>query len=115
MVKFNKDISGFQMLSMLSQSDGEFAPEEGKVIADYILQNFPLGSNLDEALEEISNIPEQDYMTYFEKIAYDFLDESTEKERIDFLKFAMKLINADEKVAREEDKMISKLFAWWGI
>ena len=114
-MKFNKDISGFQLLSILSQADGEFTPKEGKVIAEYIRKNFPLGGNLDEATAELSTLEESEYMEHFERIANHFMDESTEKERIDFLKFAMKLINADEKVAREEDKLISRLFAWWGI
>ena len=115
MSKFNKDIAGFQLLSMLSQIDGEFKPEEGKVITDYINFNFPFGANLDEALEDISSLTEENFLPHFEKIANDFLEESTEKERIEFLKFAMKLIHADEKVATEEDTMVSRLFNWWGI
>ena len=115
MTKFNKDISGFQLLMLLSQADGEFDAEEGKIIVDYIENNFPLGGNLDQATEEISSLKQEDYMEHFEKIAHNFLEESTEKERLDFLKFAMKLINADEKVAREEDKLISRLFVWWAI
>lgn len=113
--KFNKDITGYQILSMLSQVDGEFKPEEGRVIVDYITKNFPAGSNLDEALQEISVMDDEDFLLHFEKAANDFLEESTEKERIDFLKFAMKLINADEKVVLEEDTMVSRLFTWWGI
>ena len=115
MPKNNKDISGYQLLCMLSQGDGDFAPQEGSVVVDYILKNFPLGGNLENALEEISTLKEEDYITFFEKIAVDFYDESTEKERTDFLRFAMKLINADEKVAKEEDTMISRLFDLWGV
>ncbi|MCC6721858.1 MAG: TerB family tellurite resistance protein [Bacteroidia bacterium] len=115
MHKHNKDICGYQLLCMLSQSDGFFAPEEGNIIVDYILKNFPLGGNLENALEEISTLTEKDYMFFYEKVANDFFDESTHKERTEFLRFAMKLINADEKVVREEDTMISKLFDWWGL
>ena len=35
--KSNKDILGFQMLSMLSQVDGDFTAEEGRIIVDYII------------------------------------------------------------------------------
>jgi uncharacterized tellurite resistance protein B-like protein len=49
------------------------------------------------------------------KAAEAFYRESTPKERLDFIRFALKLIKADEKVAREEDKMITKLFEWWDI
>lgn len=114
-MKFNKDIAGFQMLSLISEADGEFTPQEGGVIIDYIKTNFPLGGNLDQATEVLSNLEEGKYMEHFERLAHDFLHESTEKERLDFLKFAMKLINADERVAREEDNIISHLFTWWGI
>ncbi|MCB9250920.1 MAG: TerB family tellurite resistance protein [Flavobacteriales bacterium] len=114
-MKFNKDITGFQLLSILSQVDGEFSPVEGSVIIDYIRKNFPLGGNLDAATDEISKLQPDKYMELFEIRANDFLEESTEKERLDFLKFAMKLINADEKLAREEDTFISKLYSWWGI
>ncbi len=115
MKKNNKDVLGVQMLSMLSQVDGDFKPEEGRVIVNYIAKNFPLGGNLDGALDELSLINEEDYLEHFEKAAHDFMEESTDKERINFLKFAMKLINADEKVCREEGKLISHLFTWWGI
>ena len=69
----------------------------------------------DSALDEISNLDTADYDIHFEKAANDFMEESDEKERIDFLKFAMKLVNADEKIAREESALISRLFTWWGI
>lgn len=115
MAKNNKDVSGYQLLSMLSQGDGDFAPQEGNVIVSYIRKNFPPGSNLENALDEISTLNEDDFMLYFEKTAIDFYEESTEQERTDLLKFAMKLINADEKVVKEEDTMISKLFDWWGL
>lgn len=115
MAKNNKDVSGYQLLSMLSQGDGDFAPQEGNVIVNYIRKNFPIGGNLENALEEISSLKNEDYMLFFEKKAIDFYEESTENERVDFLKFAMKLINADEKVVKEENTMISKLFDWWGL
>ena len=76
MKKNNKDILGFQMLSILSQVDGDFKPEEGRVIVDYIKKNFPLGSNLDAALDELTLLDEDDYLEHFEKAAYDFMEES---------------------------------------
>ena len=50
------------MLSMLSQVDGDFTAEEGRIIVDYITKNFPLGSNLDAAMDELSLVDIEDYM-----------------------------------------------------
>lgn len=111
----NKDIAGFHILSILSETDGDFNPSEGLVIVDYLQKNFPLGGNFDEEIEILSTLDKNDYLPHFKKAAEAFYRESTSKERIDFLKFALKLIKADEKVAREEDKMITRLFEWWDI
>ena len=46
----NKDIAGFQILNILAEVDGSFDPKEGQVIIDYIIQNFPFGGNLEEAV-----------------------------------------------------------------
>ena len=111
----NKDIAGFHILSILSETDGDFNPSEGLVIVDYLEKNFPLGGNFDDEIEVLSTLKKEDYSKHLKIAAEAFYKESTPKERIDFLKFALKLIRADEKVAREEDKMISRLFEMWDI
>lgn len=111
----NKDIAGFHILSILSETDGDFNPAEGMVIVDYLQEHFPFGGNFDSEIEILSTLPKEDYLTHMKKAAEAFYRESTPKERLHFIRFALKLIKADEKVAREEDKMITKLFEWWDI
>ncbi len=115
LIMLNKDIAGFHILSILSETDGDFNPSEGLVIVDYLEKNFPLGGNFDEEIEVLSTLNKEDYGIHLKTAAEAFYKESTQKERIDFLKFALKLIRADEKIAREEDKMISRLFEMWDI
>lgn len=111
----NKDIAGFHILSILSETDGDFNPAEGMVIVDYLQKQFPLGGNFDDEIEILSTLNREDYAAHLKRAAEAFYTESTAKERLDFIRFALQLIKADEKVAREEDKMISRLFEWWDI
>jgi uncharacterized tellurite resistance protein B-like protein len=111
----NKDIAGFHILSILSETDGDFNSKEGLVIVDYLQNNFPLGGNFDDEIEVLSTLKKEEYQFHLRRAAEAFYRESTPKERIDFLKFALKLIKADEVVAREENAMISRLFEWWDV
>ena len=40
--QFNKDITGYLILSILAEADGDFDAREGSVIVDYINKNFPV-------------------------------------------------------------------------
>ncbi|MFT5512299.1 MAG: putative tellurite resistance protein B-like protein [Bacteroidia bacterium] len=113
--QFNKDITGYLILSILAEADGDFDAREGSVIVDYINKNFPLGSNLEQAGEEISALKPAEYETKLVQLAQDFYVESSEEERTDFLRFAMKLVRADDQIADEENVLITKLFEAWDI
>ena len=111
----NKDIAGYLILSILASADGDFDPREGTVIVDYINQNFPLGGNFIEAIDIISTTKEEDYPLLLQQCAEDFYADSTEKERLDFMDFALKLVRADDDVSSDESWMISKLYQFWDI
>ncbi len=113
--KFNKDVAGYLMLLLLAEVDGDFDPREGTVIVDFIKETFPFGSNLESAAEEIGMLKIADYGVEITNLAEDFYTESTEDERTAFLRFAIKLISADEKIDIEEDRLINRLFAAWDI
>ena len=115
MSRKNKDVAGYEILYILAMIDGEFDPREGQVIVDYIKEKFPLGGNLETAMEELSSTNQDDYPLLLQKCAEDFYADSNEKERLEFLKFALKMVNADEKIDSNEDWMINKLYHFWDI
>ena len=108
--QFNKDITGYLILSILAEADGDFDAREGSVIVDYINKNFPFGGNLELAAEELSSLNSDDYEDKMLSLAQDFYAESNPKERTEFLRFAMKLVRADDQIADEENVLITKLF-----
>ncbi len=113
--RFNKDVSGYLMLSILAEADGDFDAREGTVIIDYIKKTFPFGSNLETAADELSNLSPDKYEEELKMLAQDFYTESTAEERTDFLRFAMQLVRADNEVSNEENKMITRLFEAWDV
>ena len=115
MNKKTKAIAGYQILLMLSNADGEIDPREGSMIAEYIGGKFPLGSNLDDALDEMIMTNPDDYPAFLYDLAADFYADSSDDERKDFIKFALELVKVDEHLAREENTLISKLFEAWDL
>lgn len=111
----NKDVAGFQILNILAEIDGEFDPKEGRIIIDYVAKNFPLGGNLEDALQQLSTTANDEYPLLLQKCAEDFYADSTEKERLELLDFALKLIKADDNIASEENTLINKLYQYWDI
>ena len=43
----------------------------------------------------------------------DFYEDSTAKERTEFLNFAVKMVKADDKITTEENKYLKELFFAW--
>jgi len=115
MSRKNKDIAGFQILNILAEVDGVFDASEGKVIIDYVGRNFPFGGNLESATEELSTTSEDDYPILLQKCAEDFYADSTEKERLELIDFAIKLIKADDKIDDQENLLLNKLYQYWDI
>jgi hypothetical protein len=112
----NRAISGFHILSILSEVDNDFAPSEGLVIVDYLKKNFPPHLfNLDKEVEILSTLKKDDYMSHFSKCLEDFYRDSTEEERNKFVKFAVKLITADHKVTKEENIYLNELYNSWAL
>jgi hypothetical protein len=53
MQKSNKSIAGYHLLMILSSVDGEFAPEEGMLVQQYLADEFPFRMNLDNELKHL--------------------------------------------------------------
>ncbi len=111
----NKDISGFQILNLLAEIDGDFNPKEGQVIIDFVVKKIPLGGNLEDAMEEVSTTDKEDYPILLQKCAEDFYADSNEKDRLELLDFALKLQKADNKIDQNENWLINKLYQYWDL
>ena len=101
------------MLVMLSGADGVFSPEEKEIINEYIKANFSLPVDLDQEDKILETLPAELYMEHFRKVANDFFWDSSEKERMVFLNFAFQLLQADQKITREENLYIDALYEQW--
>lgn len=115
MQKSNKSIAGYHLLMILSSVDGEFAPEEGMLIQQYLADEFPFKINLDNELETIALLQPEDWKDHFEFHAHCFLDDSTEKERKSFANFAKTLIKADDEVTDREHTYYKLLKHIWKL
>ena len=113
MQKSNKPIAGYHLLMLLSAVDGKFAPEEGVKVKEFLLNEFPFRMDLDDQLEIIINLKPEEWKDHFTFHADCFYDDSTEKERKEFLKFSKSLIKADNEVHEYEHKLYTYLKKLW--
>lgn len=115
MHKSNKSVAGYHLLMILSSVDGEFSPEEGMKVQEYLTEEFPFRINLDNELDVIANLHPEDWKDHFEFHARCFYDDSTEEERLSFVTFAKTLIKADHKVSEEEHRFYKLLKNIWKL
>lgn len=113
MQKSNKSIAGYHLLMILSSVDGEFAPEEGLKLQEYLAEEFPFKINLDNELDVIATLQPEQWKDHFEFHARCFFDDSTPEERTAFAGFAKSLIKADEEVTEREHQFYKLLKTIW--
>ena len=113
MRKTNKSIAGFHLLMILSAVDYKFHANEEKVIREYLEEEFPLPINFDDEIDQIASLKPEQWKEQFEFQAQCFYDDSIEKEREEFKKFAKKLIKANNVVSDEEHDFYSMMKSIW--
>lgn len=111
--RLNKVIAGYHMLMIISHSDGDFSPEEGLQMVDYLEKSFPFKVSLDNELAVIAAMNKDDYYNHFLKAMDDFYLDSTEKERAQFLDDTVKMVMADRKITKEENMFLKEIFRAW--
>ena len=107
--------SGYHMLMILSVVDGKYEVAEGKVIVNYLTKNYESEVDIDKENQVILAVPNDKLPEHFKKAADDFLHHSTEEQRIDFMAFAYRLIKADGRMDRDENKILQSLSHFWHI
>ena len=60
----NKTIAGYHMLMILSAVDHKFHIEEEKIIREYLFQEFPFHTPLDNEIDNIIQLLETDRFCY---------------------------------------------------
>lgn len=115
MQKSNKSIAGYHLLMILSSVDGEFAPEEGMKIQQYLADEFPFRMDLDDELDIIATLHPEQWEAHFRFHAQCFLEDSTEAERSKFVDFAKSLIKADDSVSDDEHFYYKLIKSTWGL
>jgi hypothetical protein len=114
MYKKNKAIAGYHLLMILSVVDNEFTLAEDSVVAAYIKENFPLAIfSFDNEVAELSALNPDDYYIHFEKMMQDFYEDSTEKERMELINFAITLTKATMPITKEENLYLNELYNAW--
>ncbi len=111
--KLNTATAGFHMLMLLAEVDDDIHTNEGKLIIEYIEEQFPIPVNFDKHIEFLSTLNKQDYFNHFCKVMDDFYEDSTEKERSHFIDFVVRMIKADDIITKEENIYLNTLFGAW--
>ena len=109
----NKAIAGYHMLMILSAVDEYFNGMEDQVIRDYIIENFPPKTNLDDEMEVLSKMDPSDYPIHFNNAMNDFYIDSTADERSHFIDFAVKLVVADKNITPKENLYLNEHYNAW--
>ncbi|MCY1539808.1 hypothetical protein D9M68_754120 [compost metagenome] len=111
----NKTIAGYHLLMILSAVDFKFNPEGDMIIREYLVKEFPFHISLDKEMDKISRLEPEDWENHFMQYMDDFYDDATEKERLDFIEFALKLTKADNIITKKENYYLNLLFDHWNI
>ena len=107
--------SGYHMLMILSVVDGKYEVAEGKVIVNYLTKNYDSDVDIDKENKALLAVKSDKLPEHFKIAADNFLRHSTEEQRIDFMAFAFRLIKADGRTAREENKILRSLSHFWNM
>jgi uncharacterized tellurite resistance protein B-like protein len=107
--------AGYHMLMILSVVDGEYEVSEGKIIVDFLAKNYSSDIDIDKENQSLLEVPKEQIPEHFKKSASDFLENSDEPQRLDFIAFAYRLVQADGRLAAEENKILTSLAHFWNI
>lgn len=111
--RMNKAIAGYHLLMILSAVDFRISSEEDMVIRQYLVNEFPFRVSLDKQMEVISRLKPEEWESHFMKAMDDFYDDATDEERKHLIRFAIKLVKADNVITKEENHFLNLLFEHW--
>jgi len=98
---------------ILSAVDFRVTGAEDRVIRQYLEEEFPINVNLDRQMEVISRLRPDEWESHFLKAMDDFYDDATTEERMNLIRFALRLAKADNVITKEENYYLNLLFTHW--
>jgi hypothetical protein len=85
---------------------------QDQIIRDWLVSQFVM-VNLDKEMEKIKELSADNFTRHFQENMDIFYQNSTEKERLSLLQFAIHLIQADGIVTKEENILFDMLYDAW--
>ncbi len=108
-----KAISGYHLLMLLTIIDDKLNATEDAVVVDWLAKSYNTKLPLDEAMTILAGLKKEDFKPHFLKHMDLFYAHSNEKERVEFLQFAMNIIKADGMIDQRENEYFDILFEAW--
>lgn len=109
----NKAVSGFHILMILSIVDGSFTLEESNVADKYISKHFSDDFSFEEETKFLKLLKPTNYFFHFKECMDQFYSKSSQKERAEFVKYAVEMVKADRKITSEENIYLNELLTGW--
>lgn len=112
----DKITTGYKMLLILANADGEHEKLESEVIKSFLGDEFEAAFSrlvIDAEISRYSALSHSQLMQEFDMAMHAFYRNSNKTERAAFLQCAMNLIKADAIISREENEFIDHLFEAW--
>lgn len=112
----DKITSGYKMLLILANADGEHENLESEVIKTYLGDEFEAAFSklvIEAEISRYAAMSHSQLILEFDAAMHSFYRHSTKAERASFLQYAMNLIKADATISREENQFIDHLFEAW--
>jgi uncharacterized tellurite resistance protein B-like protein len=102
---------GFLILNLIAEIDGFFHFKENEVINDFVSKNFKTdkAENFTPSLALIEDLPKEEYFKLLTQTSKDFGEIATANERTELQLFALRLVNADNKVEESESRALQIL------
>ena len=107
--------AGYNILLILSISDGEYDEAEGRIILDFIEDNYD--GTFDPKVENqaIMGLDDAGVMARFDEAGRAMLAQTGAEDREALLEFGLDLVMTDGELSEEENRLVQRLATSWEL
>ena len=107
--------AGYNILLILSIIDGDYDDAEGRVILDFIEDNYD--GTFDPKVENqaIMALDDVGVMARFDEAGQAMLAQTTGEDREALLEFGLDLVMTDGELSEEENRLVQRLASSWEL